>query len=136
MRTKKGKVLHEKGKVLPVSPSNGDGDRAYAAQLAAVLRRELSSTHTAAKTVMRWTEASERAVKTWLAGKNVPSGKHMIALMRHSDGVFALALRLSGRSSITGLDHIAVARQHVLDAYIILDVEVMRQAERTNTDHR
>ena len=98
MRTEKGRILHEKGITLPVSRSGRDDGRTYAASLAAALRVELEGTRGAAKTVMRWTGAGERTVKTWLGGTSGPSGEHLIRLMRHSDAVFAMVVRLSDRN--------------------------------------
>jgi len=46
---------------------------------------------------MRWTGASERTVKYWLAGERGPSGDHLIALVRHSDAVLFMLLALAGR---------------------------------------
>jgi hypothetical protein len=134
VRTEKGNILHETGKVLPVSTHDRDDGRAYAVQLAAALRHEMSSTRTAAKTVMRWTGASERTVKTWLAGTNAPSGEHLVALMRHSDAIFALVLRLSGRASVIGPNDIDAVRQHLLEALVALDEASTPQAGRTKID--
>ena len=49
------------------------------------------------KMAMRWTGASERTVKYWLAGERGPSGDHLIALARHSDAVLFVLLALAGR---------------------------------------
>lgn len=46
---------------------------------------------------MRWTGASERTVKYWLAGERGPSGDHLIALARHSDAVLFMLFALAGR---------------------------------------
>ena len=73
MRAKTGRTLHEKGRILPVCQRDGDEERCYAAAVAAALRNELGGTRAAAKTIMRWTGAGERAVKAWLGGI---SGEH------------------------------------------------------------
>ena len=98
MRTEQGRILHEKGIILPVSRRDRDDGRAHARSLAAALRVELGGTRAAAKTVMRWTGAGERTVKTWLGGISGPSAEHLIRLMRHSDAVFAVVLGLSDRN--------------------------------------
>jgi len=64
---------------------------------AIALRDELGSTHRAIKTAMRWTGASERTVKYWIAGERGPSGEHLIALARHSDIIFRMVLMLADR---------------------------------------
>ncbi len=57
----------------------------YAQGIAQALKAELGSTHQTVKTLMKWTNASERTVKNWLAGVSGPRGEHLIALVRHSD---------------------------------------------------
>ncbi|MBX6382447.1 MAG: hypothetical protein IRZ07_05650 [Microbispora sp.] len=106
---------------MPVSAGDSGGGEAYAATLAAALRSELGGKRAAAKTLMRWTGASERTAKAWLGGISGPSGEHLIALLRHSDAVFALVLRLSGRVASSGPDDLAVARRHLLAALAALD---------------
>ncbi len=49
---------------------------------------------------MRWTNASERTVKNWLAGSHCPSGVHLIQLARNSEEVFNLVLALSERKPL------------------------------------
>nr|MCV4210150.1 hypothetical protein [Roseomonas sp. SXEYE001] len=51
------------------------------------------------KTIMRWTDVTERTVKAWRSGTSIPRGDHLIELMRHSDEVFAAVLKLSRRSN-------------------------------------
>jgi hypothetical protein len=68
--------------------------------------------------MMRWTGAGERTAKTWLSG---PSGQHLIALMRNSDAVFALVLRLTGRAVGHGQDDLTAARRHLAAAMAALD---------------
>ena len=65
--------------------------------MAMALHEELGSTNRAIKMAMRWTGASERTVKYWLAGERGPSGHHLIALARHSDAVLFVVLALAGR---------------------------------------
>jgi hypothetical protein len=47
---------------------------------------------------MRWTGASERAVKFWLARRAGPNGQHLVDLARYSDRVFEAFLDLSHRN--------------------------------------
>jgi hypothetical protein len=69
----------------------------FGASIAKALRAELGSNHRTIKTVMRWTGASERAVKHGFAGTHGPRGEHLVALSRHSDEVFRAFLLLADR---------------------------------------
>lgn len=93
MLPKKGKNLHRRSQ-KPVF------NEKFENAIATALKSELGSTHQAVKTVMRWTGASERTVKHWLAGTYGPRGPHLIALARHSDGVLMYFLMAAGRSSM------------------------------------
>jgi hypothetical protein len=89
-------MFPKKGKEFPkslkrISPSE------FAKAVSAALRDEVGSSHSAAKTVMRWTGASERTAKNWLAGTNGPCGWHLVLLARESDAVMATLLILAGR---------------------------------------
>jgi hypothetical protein len=86
--------LRHKGRLF----ERGGGSRTtYAAAVSDALKSELGDTHRAIKTVMRWTGSKERTVKNWIAGKNGPSGEHLVILARHSDAVMAAFQQLSGR---------------------------------------
>ena len=136
VRTETGRILHEKGRILPVSTVDHGGGPAYAEELASVLRAELGGSRAAAKTVMRWTGAGERTAKTWLSGISGPSGEHLIGLIRHSDAVFALMLRLSGRTVADAQDEIAAVRSHLLDALAVLEGKATSQTARPKIDRR
>ena len=75
----------------------GDVPCDYRAALFMALRTELGSTHRAIKSAMRWTDASERAVKYWFAGERGPNGAHLVSLARHSDAVLFVLLALADR---------------------------------------
>ncbi len=97
MLPKKGTDLPKKGTdVHPAGGASG-ADASYSRAVAAALRQELGETHRAVKAAMRWTGASERTVKYWFSGSRGPSGKHLIALARHSDAVLRLILQRAGR---------------------------------------
>jgi hypothetical protein len=85
-----GKSFHRQG---------NHGEMAYAATIATTLREELGSSRRMIKTVMRWSGASERTVKLWLAGQVGPSARHLVALVRNSEDVFQAFLLLSQRRS-------------------------------------
>src|SRR4051794_36607983 len=90
----RGKNLPKKGNVLPKHPDD------YRLVIAQALRRDLSHARGAIKTVMRWTGAGQRTVRTWFSGGNGPQGKHLIDLMRHSDEVAETVLLLTGRQEL------------------------------------
>lgn len=77
-----------------------DGELEFGALISVALRNDLGGTHHATKTIMRWTGASERSVKNWLAGTYGPSGVHLVQLARHSDEVFHLFLLMAGRKPL------------------------------------
>ena len=93
MWVKMGTVVPKTGTIV-----HPEGSQArYREAGAAALIQELGLTHRAVKTAMRWTGASERTVKYWLAGERGPSGEHLIALAGHSDAVLLAVLALAGR---------------------------------------
>jgi hypothetical protein len=100
MSQETGNSLHEMGNIVPAS--QGLASR-YPQAIAAALRAELGSTRRVIKTAMRWTGASERTVKLWLAGRTGPNGQHLVGLARYSDQVFESILALSQRNSAS--DH-------------------------------
>ncbi|MBW8299968.1 MAG: hypothetical protein K0M60_10230 [Hydrogenophaga sp.] len=83
------------GTHVPV-PSNNMRQQ-YAASISKALNAELGQSARATKTIMRWTGASERAAKYWLAGSKAPSGWQLILLARNSDAVLHEFLQLCGR---------------------------------------
>lgn len=86
MFPKTGNNLHAAGGALDL-----------ASMIAGALTAELGSSHRAVKTAMRWTGASERTVKHWLAATHAPQGTHLVALARHSDHVLAAFLTAAHR---------------------------------------
>lgn len=64
MQAKMGTFVPKTGTIVPQKANVPD----YRAAIAAALREELGQTHRAIKTAMRWTGASERTVKYWIAG--------------------------------------------------------------------
>lgn len=76
-------MFPKKGNVFP----RPLGPSAYRVAIATSLKDEVGDTHQAIEIVRRWTGASERTVKNWFAAKNAPAGEHLVALLRHSDGI-------------------------------------------------
>lgn len=92
MLPKKGKMLH-----LWVGVTKSPKD--YAELIAEALKMEHGDTHRSVKTIMRWTEASERSVKNWLSGVSGPSGYFLMRLFVKSAAVRALLLDLIADAS-------------------------------------
>lgn len=104
MLPKEGTKLHR--------PNSG---QELAHLVAGALSLELGKTHQAVKTAMRWTGASERTVKHWLAGTHAPSGLHMVALCRHSDDLQKQLLICAGRGELAvALEFTALREKLVL----------------------
>ncbi|MEW5728406.1 MAG: XRE family transcriptional regulator [Pseudomonadota bacterium] len=89
--------LLEKGTIVPDSGVDNGCQPGLAMAIAAALRLELKGRRAKAKIIGRWTGASERAIKNWLMGRAVPSGIHLVALMRHSDEVFQVVMTAARR---------------------------------------
>lgn len=113
---KKGKVFPKEGNVLH---SGNEGER-YAIVIGAALRQEVGGTHRAIKTVVRWTGASERTVKYWLAGTSGPKGEHLVALAHHSDAVHEAFLRLAERKQAGAVGKVVDARDMLLQVIALL----------------
>lgn len=96
-------------------------DEDLAAMMADALTDELGQTHQAVKIAMRWTGASERSVKHWLAGTHAPRGMHLLALMRHSDTVLTRLLIASGRHEFMIAMETAKLRLKLKDLLAFID---------------
>lgn len=96
----------------------------YAVGIAMALHTELGGTHQATKTLMRWTNANEKTVKNWMAGSSGPSGKHLVALVKHSDLALAAFLGMAGRPQALTASELPVLRQKLqtviegIDSYL------------------
>lgn len=98
MGTEKGGILPQKGGKLHHSTGGQDERSPRAALLADALRQEVGRQRGSVKRLMRWTGASERAVKAWLSGESQPRADHLISLMAHSDEICSAVLCAAGRS--------------------------------------
>jgi hypothetical protein len=74
--------------------------RPFAEAIAAAMQTEWGATPSARKEIGRITNANERAIRNWFEGKNGPSGKNLVLLIRHSDAVLETVLELSGRRAL------------------------------------
>jgi|AGTN01.3.fsa_nt_gi hypothetical protein len=114
-------MLPEKGRKLYRGAQDDKTDMEFSHSIAITLKEELGSTHQAVKTVMRWSGAGERTVKHWFAGTHGPSGKHLVALMRHSDAVLTAVLRMADREpAVVGMKILAV-RDKLLELVDLID---------------
>ena len=121
MLTKKGNQLHSKGNQLPFLRNAEEARECYAREIGNALRCEIAATGRSAKDIMRWTRASERAVKGWISGRRVPSGEHLVPLMACSDAVFAAVLRVAGRERSSRGSQVAEARRLLGEVLLALD---------------
>jgi hypothetical protein len=112
-----GKELHPSGN----GPDRSGQDAAYARMIARALRRELGGSHQAVKQLMRWTGASERTAKNWLAGACGPSGAHLIAIMAQSDEVLSSVLAHARRRPALIAGQVLAARTKLIDALARID---------------
>jgi len=88
--------------------------------MSAALRRKLGGSRKAAKTLMRWTGASERTSKNWLAGPSGPNGLHLVLLMGFSDAVFETVLKLAKRTRDDPSERVASARSLIEEAVLLV----------------
>lgn len=106
-------MFPKKGNIVPRAGGHRVHKADYAGAIAAGLRAELGQSHQAVKTVMRWTHVNERTAKNWFAGRRGPRGEHLLGLIRHSDEILGVVLRLSDREQI-------IAAKLLLDARDVL----------------
>ena len=90
--------------------------------VSAALRKDLGETHRATKTVMRWTGASERTVRNWLAGTKGPSGEHLVTLIRQSEAVLEAILDHAGRERSVATGRLIAAREGLCDLLGCIDL--------------
>ncbi|MCK3776681.1 hypothetical protein MZK49_08040 [Ensifer sesbaniae] len=84
-----------KGTIVPARATSTREN--YAIGIAQALKEDIGTKPPAIKTIMRWTGASDRAVKYWLTGERGPGGWHLIQLARNSDAVLHAFLHMAGR---------------------------------------
>lgn len=121
-------MLPKKGRTLP-NGTNIQNGAEYAAAIATALRTELGGSHQATKTVMKWTGASERTVKNWLAGTCGPSGYHLISIIRNSDYALRIVLQAAGRGRAATLLDLGRARDALSAAIGAIDVLLAAESQ-------
>lgn len=123
MRSKKGTSVPKRGTFVHRSGRGDGADVSYAVAIAAALRGELGTTHQSVKSVMRWTGASERAVKYWFSGLRGPNGEHLIALAASSETILKIFLQRAGRQNYMVTPRLAEAHAKLKDlAHIIQEI--------------
>jgi hypothetical protein len=114
-------MLPKTGKKFPKRGAKRAESQRFAVEIGKALRAELGGTHRTVKTIMRWTCASERTIKNWLDGRHGPSGEHLIEVIRHSDAVFSLVLRLTAREHALAMIRVADLRARLVAAVAEID---------------
>lgn len=115
------------GNEFPLSEQIGPvGAGGFASAIAAALHEEFGGTRSAIKTIVRVTNANERAVKNWFEGHNAPSGEFLIALCRHSDRVLETVLTLAGRTELVTAKRLVDAKAKLREMLAIID-EIERE---------
>ncbi|WP_147417675.1 hypothetical protein [Sphingomonas cavernae] len=92
-------MLPENGRVFP-NGRNNVTEAEYIGRISQALRDELGATRAAAKTIMKWTGASDHTARNWINGVTGPNGHHLAALAHHSDAVLAAMLGMSERQEL------------------------------------
>jgi len=115
-------MFPKKGNVFPNAGGEVRLEINYRQTIAAALHRELDGTHRAVKTTMRWTGASERTAKNWIAGSHGPSGEHLISLLRNSDEVLIGLLTLAGRDQAIVALRLVEMRDRLAEIRQLIDV--------------
>lgn len=92
-------MLPNTGRGLPQAPPRLS-EAAYTDAVSTALRAELGTTGAAAKTIMRWTDVSDRTARNWMNGVAGPSGHHLMSLARESDAVLAAIIAMTARPEL------------------------------------
>jgi hypothetical protein len=122
-------MFPKKGNLFPGENDRENDRQDYAAMIATALRTELGNSHRAIKSVMRWTGASERTVKHWLAGHHGPGGPYLIVLMRESDAVFEAVLSATGRHDTLIAARVLAAHGTMIELWGLVERERTRRSE-------
>ncbi len=113
-------MFPKSGRKLPnwrTRPSAED----YAVAIGSALRRELGTAGGAAKTIMKWTGASDRSARNWLNGLGGPTGWHLILLARESSDVMEALLALTNRDGLMLGSDLHSIRTALINATASLD---------------
>src|SRR3546814_17228021 len=122
-------MFPKKGNFSLSGHARENGSTRYAVMIAQALRGELGISHGATKTSMRWTSASARTAKHWLAGHHGPGGGHLIALLRESEPVYEAVLTAPGRRDAVFAARMLMAHGAVAEVRALLRREISASAE-------
>lgn len=114
-------MVPNKGTTVPGMSNRDRTNEGYAAMVSVALKADLGTGSHAAKTIMRWTGASDRAAKYWLAGTRGPGGRHLILLAKNSDEVMNLFLRMTNRELFKLSVELSAARASLARAVELID---------------
>ena len=114
-------MFPKKGKIFPGKCSAAPAGINFAEAIAKALRDDLGDTHQAVKTLLKWTGAKERTVKNWLAGAHGPRGEHLLTLVRYSDAVLEVFLRLAGRERVIVSGKLVEVRAKLRELLSVID---------------
>lgn len=76
-------------------------DTEFAQIIASALKIEFGSTRHGAKTIMKWTGASQRTAKNWLNGTHAPSSLHLVLLARESNAILKALMLVADRPEMS-----------------------------------
>lgn len=124
------------GNVFPGGNDRESSSTNYAAMIATALRTELGDSHRATKTVMRWTGASERTVKHWLAGLHGPGGPYLIVLMRQSQAVFESVLTAADRRDAFVAARMLAAHGSMVEAMRLFNQDKLGRTRTSETPNK
>lgn len=93
----------------------------FANEIAGALATEFDGIPHKVKEVARLTGCNERTVKNWFQARNGPNGECLVALIRHSDQVLRLVLRLAQRNDLLQAADVAEARARLKEAVSRID---------------
>ena len=96
----------KKGKFFPKANGySGHGEAppvsSFAAEIAFALKRSLGDSRSGDRTVVAWTRDNETILINCFSGTDGPSGKHLVALTRHTDEVLVTFPAVAGREDLT-----------------------------------
>jgi hypothetical protein len=111
------KIQSQSGKIFPA----GGTDVVFAQAIASALREEFGGSPAAVKRLARLTQANERTVRNWFEGRNGPNGESLVGLLRESDVVLGMVLKLAGRENMTIVVDLASIRRQLAETIEAID---------------
>ena len=100
-------MVHNSGTGVPIHQYLSHD--AYLHAVSNALAGELGAGGGATKTIMRWSNVSDRTARNWLGAEKAPGGHHLLMLARHSPMVWRSVVELSGHHYVAVADDIHAA---------------------------